>query len=150
MNASLISLFMFILGAGLGLTMQVLVIAVQNAVERHELGVATSGVTLFRSIGGSLGTAMFGALFASQLSSNLAANLPDDVSIDQLASIESSPTAIAHLPADIHAHVLLAYADAIQTVFIIAIPIGLAAFAASWFLKERRLRTGIETLGPAE
>ena len=60
---------MFVLGLGLGLVMQVLVVAVQNAVDYEDLGVATSGATLFRSIGGSLGTAMLGAVFATQLSS---------------------------------------------------------------------------------
>lgn len=150
MNPRLISLYMFILGAGLGLTMQVLVIAVQNAVEHHELGVATSGVTLFRSIGGSLGTALFGAIFVNQLNGNLASNLPADVSLENLKSIESSPAAIANLPADIHAGVLQAYADSIQTVFIIAIPIGLVAFAASWLLKERRLRESVSTAPVSE
>src|SRR5947209_7769211 len=57
------SLFMLVLGLGLGLVMQVLVIAVQNAVDYRNLGAATSGVTFFRSIGGSFGTAIFGAIF---------------------------------------------------------------------------------------
>lgn len=60
-----VSLMMLVLGLGLGMVMQVLVIAVQNDVDYSELGVATSGVTLFRSIGGSLGTAVFGAIFAA-------------------------------------------------------------------------------------
>ena len=62
---------MFVLGLGLGLVMQMLVVAVQNAVDYDELGVATSGATLFRSIGGSVGTAVLGAVFATRLSSNL-------------------------------------------------------------------------------
>ncbi len=60
------SLFMFVLGLGLGLVMQVLVLAVQNAVDYPDLGVATSGATLFRSIGGSVGTAILGSIFSSR------------------------------------------------------------------------------------
>ena len=63
---------MFVLGLGLGLVMQVLVLAVQNAVDYAELGVATSGATLFRSIGGSLGTAVLGAIFTNRLTDELA------------------------------------------------------------------------------
>ena len=59
------SRYMFVLGLGLGMVMQVLVLAVQNAVDYSDLGVATSGATLFRSIGGSVGTAMLGAVFPS-------------------------------------------------------------------------------------
>ena len=59
--------YMLVLGVGLGLVMQVLVLAVQNAVPYEQLGVATSGATLFRSIGGSLGTAILGAIFANRL-----------------------------------------------------------------------------------
>src|SRR3954453_23754812 len=64
---------LLVLGLGLGCTMQVLVLAVQNAVDYTDLGVATSGATLFRSIGGALGTAVFGAIFTHELSASLAA-----------------------------------------------------------------------------
>ena len=67
---------MFVLGFGLGLVMQVLVLAVQNAVDYSELGVATSGATLFRSIGGSFGASVLGAIFANQLAHNLADAVP--------------------------------------------------------------------------
>ena len=70
------SAYMFVLGLGLGLVMQVLVLAVQNAVDYSELGVATSGATLFRSIGGSFGASVLGAIFASQLTHNLSAGSP--------------------------------------------------------------------------
>ena len=70
------SAYMFVLGVGIGAVMQVLVIAVQNVVPYADLGVATSGATFFRSIGGSFGTAAFGAIFASQLTGNLARYLP--------------------------------------------------------------------------
>jgi MFS family permease len=68
-------LYMFVLGVGLGCVMQVLVLIVQNAVPYSELGVATSGATFFRSIGGSFGTAIFGAVFSNVLVGNLARHL---------------------------------------------------------------------------
>jgi hypothetical protein len=70
------SLRLVVLGLGLGLVMQVLVVAVQNAVDYTDLGVATSGTTLFRSIGGALGTAVFGAVFSNRLTSELAGKVP--------------------------------------------------------------------------
>ena len=66
---------MLVLGLGIGGVMQVLVIIVQNGVPHSELGVATSGATFFRSIGGSFGTAIFGAIFANVLVGNLASHL---------------------------------------------------------------------------
>ena len=70
------SLFMFILGLGLGMVMQVLVLAVQNAVDYRDLGVATSGATLFRSIGGSVGTAVLGSIFSNRLAPSSPSALP--------------------------------------------------------------------------
>src|SRR5204863_10174085 len=72
---------MLLLGLGLGLVMQVLVMAVQNAVDYRDLGVATSGATLFRLIGGSLGTAAFGALFAARFAAHLATALPPGAAV---------------------------------------------------------------------
>ena len=74
-------LYMLVLGLGLGMVMQVLVLAAQNAVPYEYLGVATSGSTLFRSIGGSIGVSVFGAIFANQLAANLAASLPAGATI---------------------------------------------------------------------
>src|SRR4029079_15251855 len=89
------SAYMFVLGVGLGLVMQVLVLAVQNAVPYSELGVATSGATLFRSIGGSLGASVLGAIFASQLTQNLAQAFPGQAST---GAGNFDPAALAQLP----------------------------------------------------
>src|SRR3954453_23831058 len=75
-STALAALYMLILGLGLGMVMQVLVLAVQNSVSYEQLGVATSGATLFRSIGGSLGTAILGAVFSNRLADALAGSLP--------------------------------------------------------------------------
>lgn len=70
-------LFTGVLGMGLGLVMQVLVLAVQNSVSADQYGVATSGMTLFRSIGGAIGVALFGAVFTHILQSGLIDRLPE-------------------------------------------------------------------------
>jgi EmrB/QacA subfamily drug resistance transporter len=138
----LTSVFMFVLGFGLGMVMQVLVIAVQNAVDYRDLGVATSGATFFRSIGSSFGVAVFGAIFANQLTANLPRYLP----LHQLpaglnaAALRSNPAALAKLPAAVHEGLLSAYSASISTIFLAAVPIGILAFVLTWFLPEAPLR----------
>jgi EmrB/QacA subfamily drug resistance transporter len=139
-NAWISSLYMLVLGLGLGLVMQVLVIAVQNAVEYRDLGAATSGATFFRSIGGSFGTAIFGAIFSNLLATNIAAltsSLPPGFNA---ASAENA-TAIARLPAAVHTEFITAYAHSLQMVFLIAAPIAAIAFILTLFLPEVRLKT---------
>ncbi|HEX5187947.1 MAG TPA: MDR family MFS transporter [Streptosporangiaceae bacterium] len=135
------SLFMLVLGAGIGATMQVLVIAVQNAVDYADLGAGTSGTTFFRSIGGSFGTAVFGAIFDHVLPGNLTAELagrrlPAGVGVTSGAS----PAALAKLPPAVHAAFVSGYAASIRTVFLAAVPVGVVAFALTWTLRELPLR----------
>src|SRR5258706_12343618 len=89
---------MLVVGLGLGMTMQVLVIAVQNAVDYADLGVATSGATLFRLIGGSGGTAVMGAIFAGRLTANLTRFLPPGTRIESLLAAGVGPETLAELP----------------------------------------------------
>ena len=86
--------YMLLLGLGLGLVMQVLVLAAQNAVDYRLLGVATSGATLFRQVGGSIGVSAFGAIFTNELGRELASRLPAGTH----APAHASPGAIQHLP----------------------------------------------------
>src|SRR3954467_13239967 len=95
-STALAALYMLILGLGLGMVMQVLVLAVQNSVEYEQLGVATSGATLFRSIGGSVGTAILGAVFTNRLSDALAGDLPQGASSAGLGGLD--PSALHRLP----------------------------------------------------
>ena len=99
-----LSLYMVVLGLGLGCVMQVLVIAVQNAVEQRDLGVGTSSATFLRSMGASFGVAIFGAIFSNQLASNLRKNLPASALHSGInpASLEGNPAQLAHLPPAIH------------------------------------------------
>ena len=136
------SINMLVLGAGLGMAMQVLVLAVQNAVEYRDLGVATSGATFFRSIGSSFGVAVFGAIFSNQLAGNLRRDLPGVLSSGVgAASGSSNPAALQRLPPAVHAGYVHAYATSLQTVFLIAALIGILAFALTWLLQEVPLRS---------
>ncbi len=98
--------WMLIVGAGIGLVMQVLVIAAQNAVDYRDLGVATSTVAFFRSLGGALGVALFGTILANQLTANLAADLHGLGSGIDLSTIRQSPDRIAALPPEVHTAVV--------------------------------------------
>ena len=92
----LIAFYMVVFGLGLGLVMQVLVVAVQNAVSYEELGTATSGVTFFRMIGGSFGTAVFGAIFANVLTGKLGRYLHGLAVPHNVASQIDNPTLLGH------------------------------------------------------
>jgi MFS family permease len=137
------ALYMFVLGVGLGCVMQVLVLIVQNAVPYSELGVATSGQTFFRSIGGSFGTAIFGAIFSNVLIGNLVRHLGIAKLPRGLSSSSVTPAILDKLPQVVHHGIAAAYAESIQTVFIIAAPIGLIAFIASWLIPQVELRRGV-------
>ena len=117
---------MVVLGLGLGMVMQVLVLAVQNAVAYEQLGVATSGSTLFRQVGGSIGVALFGAVFANQLQSELAARLPEGAT----APSAVSPSLIEQLPPAVHEPYIEAFAAALTPVFVVAAAAGAIAFAS--------------------
>jgi EmrB/QacA subfamily drug resistance transporter len=135
------SAYMLVLGMGLGLVMQVLVLAVQNSVEYEDLGVATSGATLFRSIGGSLGTAVLGAIFAGQLSSHLARFLP--AGSPAAAGAGADPASLARLPAALRAVYVRAFTESLDHVFLVAAVVGAVAFVLTWFLQERPLRASV-------
>jgi hypothetical protein len=120
--------------------MQVLVIIVQNGVPHSELGVATSGATFFRSIGGSFGTAIFGAIFANVLVGNLASHLHGVSLPAGFSSADATPATLGHLPAAVHTGFVAAYAESIQTVFLVAAPIALLAFIATWLIPQVELR----------
>ncbi len=137
--------YMLLLGFGLGLVMQVLVLAVQNAVDYTLLGVATSGATLFRSIGGSIGVSLFGAIFANQLATNIASRVPPGAALPDA----TDPATIAALPDAVHAAYVEAFATSIRPVFLAAAFISAVAFVLTWFLEERPLRhtVGAEGIG---
>jgi EmrB/QacA subfamily drug resistance transporter len=137
------SAYMFVLGLGLGSVMQVLVLAVQNAVDYKDLGVATSGATLFRSIGGSVGTAVLGSIFSNRLTAELAIHLPHSGAGSLGTGAGLNTAALKRLPPAIHADYLTAFTNALSTVFIVATGIAVVAFLLSWALEQRPLRETI-------
>jgi EmrB/QacA subfamily drug resistance transporter len=147
----LVSLYLFVLGVGIGGALQVLVIAVQNAVDYADLGAATSGVTFFRSIGGSFGTSVFGAIFSGVLAGDIAdalhgVQLPSGLS----ASSGASPSVLAHLPAAVRDGYVAGYAQALHTVFLYATPLAALGFVLSLFLKEVPLRDTVRAVDRAQ
>ena len=140
------ALYMLVLGFGLGMTMQVLVLAAQNAVPYELLGVATSGSTLFRQVGGSIGVAIFGAIFAHELSQHLDAAFPPGTPRPTAAS----PELVERLPEALHSAYVSAFAASLRPVFAAAAGVAVLAFLLSWLLKEAPLRKSVAAEGVAE
>jgi EmrB/QacA subfamily drug resistance transporter len=129
--------YMLVLGLGIGLVLQVLVLAAQNSVDYKYLGVVSSGSTLFRQIGGSIGVSVFGAIFANQLASRLAALIPPGAHVPTAPN----PNALATLPPAVHAAYATAITDALHPVFLTAAAVAVVGFVLAWFLPEVRLKT---------
>ena len=143
---------MVVMGIGLGLTMQMLVIAVQNALPPQDMGLSTSSVTFFRSMGGTLGAAVsLGVLFASVRGNILArateAHFPTaalsaikHVSLDNTGNFSKLPESVRHV-------ILTGFADSMQTVFYVVAAVCIPAFVGTFFIKEVPLRThgGLES-----
>jgi hypothetical protein len=147
-STALEALYMVLLGMGLGGVMQVLVIIVQNAVPHSELGVATSAATFFRSIGGSFGTAIFGAIFANVVVSDVKRHLHGIAIPHGFDLSDVTPKLLGKLPAAVHVGIVNGYAEAIGTVFAIAVPIAALAFVFTWLIPNIELRKW-STGGPA-
>jgi EmrB/QacA subfamily drug resistance transporter len=137
------SLNMLVLGLCLGLVMQVLVIAVQNAVDYRDLGVATSGTTLFRLIGGSLGTAAFGAIFATGLRARLMETLPPGAAGAEGQGAGLSPQMLAGMPPETRALYVDAFTGSLSTVFLAAAGIAVLGFLLAWLVPEHPLRESV-------
>ncbi len=139
-SATVYSLAMLLLGYGFGNTTQVLVLAAQNAVERKDIGVATSTATFMRQMGGTFGIALFGSILIGTLATSLAASFPNGpprgITPDRLTG---SPAVIQALPVAAKQPVIDAFVHAIQTTFTSAIPVLIVAFVLSLFLKEIKL-----------
>jgi DNA-binding MarR family transcriptional regulator len=154
-GAWVIAAYMFVFGCGLGLIMQVLVVAVQNAVSYEDLGVATSNATFFRMIGGSFGTAVFGAIYANVLAGKLrpvVASFPKSA-LKKINLETLDPSALhqlQHLFPAIYDKVVDGITSSVQTVFLVAAPIAGFAFLLSWLLPEVPLRQTVATIDMGE
>jgi len=149
-----LAIYALLIGAGLGLSMQTIVIALQNSVEMKDLGIATSANTFFRSVGGTVGVALFGSLYASRL----AINIPEGVT--QLAAsnpaalagatpekfelLKNNTSVIAEFSPQLQGVIYQAFVDAFQVVFLVAAPLTAIGFVLALFMREVPLRTSAE------
>lgn len=136
----LLSLWMVVLGIGIGSFMQVMTLAVQNSVDRKDLGTATSTVTFFRSMGSSFGTSIFGAILAARLSTHLGELFGAGQGNFNAQNLTGGISQIRSLPPQVYSKVLLAFTQSFQEVFLWSIPFVLLAFIVAFFLREKPLR----------
>jgi len=130
------SLFLVVFGLGFGMVSQVLTVALQNAVERSDIGIATASANLFRALGGSVGVALFGAIFASRLD----VWLPREAGRVDASGLQASPESLAALPAGLRDGIGAAVAHGLHTVFLVAAPVAAVALLVVLALREVPLR----------
>jgi EmrB/QacA subfamily drug resistance transporter len=136
--------YMLILGVGIGLVMQILVTAVQNAVNPADVGAATAGSNFFRSIGGSFGTAVFGAIYTNELPHQLVSNIKSSGFTGSLPPVSHwTPTVIRRLPLNALSVITHSISDSISHIYLLAIPVGVVAVLLSLRLPEVKLRTSL-------
>ncbi len=150
-NFVLVSVYMFLLGAGLGMVMQNLVLIVQNAVTPAEIGVASSGIAFFRSLGGTIGVSVLGALMATKVVDLLggkAAELQSAIAAlgtqgKELASALASGSipAVHGLPDSVRTIIESSYGDSVAFVFMVAAPLSILTILAVVFLPNLELST---------
>ncbi|MFZ4174871.1 MULTISPECIES: MFS transporter [unclassified Streptomyces] len=133
------SVWMFVLGAGIGMVMPVLILAVQNSVRPEDLGTATSANNYFRQIGGSVGAAVFGTLFADRLIDALAERLPAGAAGTPADAGSITPELVHALPPELRDAYVQAYADAMPRIFLYLVPVLVLGLLIAFFLKEKPL-----------
>jgi EmrB/QacA subfamily drug resistance transporter len=137
-----LAVWMAVIGIGLGSFMQIMTLAVQNAVDRRQLGTATSAATFFRSLGSSFGGALFGSILTSRLTHHLAQLLPQQASAtSNIKAIQSGTTGLHNLSPAVADKVALAFVRSFHDMFLLTIPVALLTFVVALFLKEVPLRS---------
>jgi EmrB/QacA subfamily drug resistance transporter len=149
-----LSIYAILLGGGLGLSMQTILIALQNDVEFKDMGIATSSNTFFRSLGGAFGTAIFGTIFSNRIAYYLEENLAklqqsnpealEGFSPSNIEAITVNTSIISTLPVDLQEVVLGSFAQTFRIVFLAAVPITFIGFLLSFLLKEKPLKSGAD------
>ena len=145
-----LGIWMTILGLGIGQIMPVLTLAVQNAVDRRDLGTATSSVVFFRTIGSSLGAATFGAILTNRLVAHITQALPGPVGTQAASGLKRSAANVSHLPPAVRHTVFNAFAASFHDVFLVGIPFTVAALVIALALKESPLRTSTRAMAEGE
>jgi EmrB/QacA subfamily drug resistance transporter len=138
--------YLAVMGLGLGLSMQILVLIVQNSFPLREVGTATASNNFFRQIGATLGSAVVGSLFASRLAQLLAERLPAAAAGGGTPGGSNSltPAVVGKLPAEIKDMIVSSYNDALTPIFIWMVPLAVIAAAVLFFIKEKPLATAVE------
>jgi EmrB/QacA subfamily drug resistance transporter len=146
-----LSVWMVVLGLGIGMYMQVMILAVQNSVDRKDMGAATSVITFFRSMGASFGTAIFGAILTARLTHYLLIYLPASTSSHlSTKSLQQSTAGLRLLPPSVVHDVLEAFSHAFHDVFLWTVPFAIVTFLISWFLRESPLKTSTKDTAEGE
>jgi MFS family permease len=146
-----LALFAVTVGVGLGLSMQTIVIALQNAVDFKDMGIATSSNTFFRSLGSVFGTAFFGAVLTNRLNHYISGGFADlaqknpaaleGIDQAQLAQVTSNTAGIAKLPAEVQSTIIDSFVNSFHVVFLVAAPVTLLGVFLALLLRETPLRT---------
>jgi EmrB/QacA subfamily drug resistance transporter len=148
-----LSIYSILIGAGLGFSMQTIVIALQNAVDFKDLGVATSANTFFRSIGATMGVALFGTVYASRLAHNLPIEIEKLRASNPAALVGATPEKFVALKEntavlktftpELQVGIINAFVNSVHIVFLTAVPITVIGFFIAFMLRETPLRTGV-------
>ena len=147
-----LSIYSILIGAGLGFSMQTIVIALQNSVDFRDLGVATSANTFFRSIGATMGVALFGTVYASRLAHNLPIEIEKLRASNPAALVGATPekfealkenTAVLQsFSPELQVGIINAFVNSFHIVFLTAVPVTVIGFFIAFMLRETPLRTG--------
>ena len=141
--------FIGVLGIGLGMSMQILVLIVQNSFPNSQVGTATASNNYFRQIGASLGASLVGSLFTMRLADELTSRLSSAGGV--AGGMNSlTPDAVRHLPAAVREQIIAAYNEALAPLYLYMVPLALLAFVLLLFVRETPLSTSIERDIPAE
>jgi len=141
-----LAIWMAVIGIGLGSFMQIMTLAVQNAVDRRQMGTATSSATFFRSLGSSFGGAIFGSILTSRLTHHLAqlSSQASSGAVPSIKAIQSGAANLHSLPPSVATEVAQAFVRSFHDMFLLTIPVALLTFVAALFLKEVPLRSSHE------
>ncbi len=136
------SCYVLVLGLGFGMTMNIMVLATQNAVPPTQIGTATAGVTFFRSLGGAFGTSLFGAVFIAGLNRWIPLLVPGAAGhIHVNGNFSMSPTQLHTFPPAVRHGILESFVRSLHTVFLVGVPVAMVMFGLTLLIKQVKLRT---------
>ena len=148
-----LAIYAVLVGAGLGLSMQTIVIALQNSIEFRDMGVATSANTFFRSIGATMGVALFGTIYASRLSHNIPIEIEKlrasnpaalvGATPEKLEALKENTAVLQSFTPELQAGIINAFVNSFHVVFLTSVPIAIIGFFVAFMLREQPLRTGV-------